>query len=458
MTRIKPFMMAGLLAIALTACDANFHSIHREDNFTTGLDSALSGEVILTDGKQRSIVATPAPTKDNEDELLVVCKERYPDLFSALASSGSGSVDYQKIAAAIALGTSGSTGFAGLRTQLRETQASFLEFVCTAYAAGALTKDEVARHLRLYQNTLTAQLAIEQLTGYAQPTLAAVGQSSAGSTGKDVVAITESLKQARAQLVEAETTQTTEQAEYDTIMAGVKQAQGNPGASDEAALKAATKEQKAQIEKAVGELAAATRNVADARANVAAIETALATARTSVEASTSAAPANIGAAPAQAIASMHPDSVAWVSWAVTRIVQNTQAQHFTAEWCQRILAPPMQDFPMEAYTNVVQTGYAPGSTQAMCINYLNSLAPEPGDDRTGNGGSAGNDGPQPKDSRNATSGTGKSSAGSPVVIQPAPSRSRSTVAPPGAGTPGRPPVDPTPGPTPQVERPQGEVM
>lgn len=366
-------MMAGLLAISLTACDANFQSIHREDSFTTGLDAAPTGEVILTDGKQRSIVATPAPTKGNEDKLLVVCKERYPDLFSALASSGSGSVDYEKIAAAIALGTSGSTGFAGLRTQLRETQASFLEFVCTAYAAGALSKDEVARHLRLYQNTLTAQLAIEQLTGYAQPTLAAVGQSSAGSTGKDIVGLMASLKAARAQLVEAEQQQAAEKTEYETVMAGVKQAQGKPQASDEEALKAATKEQKAQIDKAVAEYTAATRNTGDARANVTSLEEKLATARTSVEASTSAAPASLGTAPAQAISSMHPHSVAWVAWAVTRIVQNTQAQHFTAEWCQRILARPTDGLPAEAYANVVQTGYPPDSTQAMCINYLKNL-------------------------------------------------------------------------------------
>lgn len=160
----------------LSACGANFNSIYRTNSIN-------APEIIITDGAQRAISATKI-----SDNHMIICKEKYPDVFSALASSGSLSINIEdKAGGQGAFSSSQQVGFAGLRTQLRESQARTLDAVCDFYAGGAISSGEVEVLLRRFQNHVLAALAIEQLTGYARPSLVTLGGSAQAGVGAGLV-------------------------------------------------------------------------------------------------------------------------------------------------------------------------------------------------------------------------------------------------------------------------------
>lgn len=170
--------LAGLLI--LSACDANFHSIYR----TTPSGTATPhSQVVITDAKQGITVMN----YDDETDMFRVCAARSPDVFSALTTAFHGDASaevFQKFAAAISgSGTSAESASAfGLRTQLTQSQMELLYQLCLNSLNGTLSPDQLATEIHRYQNTMVTMLAIEQVTGYARPSLVAPGgQSAVGS-------------------------------------------------------------------------------------------------------------------------------------------------------------------------------------------------------------------------------------------------------------------------------------
>lgn len=178
MSRLKGIFLA-LVLVGVAGCDANFNSIFRTSPSSLAKPHS---ELVFTDAKQSASFVQLGP-----DGLMRACAARSPDVFSALSTafSGSGSADVVgKLSAAISgAGTSAESASAfGLRTQLTQSQIELLYQLCVASLNGTLSPDEFATEMHRYQNTMVTMLAIEQVTGYAKPTIVAIGgSSSAGS-------------------------------------------------------------------------------------------------------------------------------------------------------------------------------------------------------------------------------------------------------------------------------------
>src|SRR5580765_5992804 len=109
-------------AASIGACDANFNSIYRT---TDGKESHIA----YTDAKQSATII-----QVGRDGVMRACAARSPDVFSTLATSGSGSAEFTKAAASLAIAAAGSSAESGaafgLRTQLTQTQIELLYQLC----------------------------------------------------------------------------------------------------------------------------------------------------------------------------------------------------------------------------------------------------------------------------------------------------------------------------------------
>lgn len=149
---------------------AHSKSIHRTDEI--GDDT-----IIFTDAKQSATFAR------FDGARLRACAARSPDAFSVLSAAAEGSASAEqagKLAATLSgRFASGETGAAfGLRTQLTQTQLELLYRLCEADLNGALQPGDYEKHMRRFQNTMVAMLAVEQLTGYARPTVTTISSDA----------------------------------------------------------------------------------------------------------------------------------------------------------------------------------------------------------------------------------------------------------------------------------------
>jgi hypothetical protein len=143
---------------------AHMRTVHRVDKIS-------DDSIIFTDAKQNATFARFDGVR------LRACAARSPDVFSVLSAAASGSFSFEEAqrlsAAASGQGATGESGSAfGLRTQLTQTQLELLYRLCEAELNGALAPGDYEKQMRRFQNTMVAMLAIEQLTGYARPTVA----------------------------------------------------------------------------------------------------------------------------------------------------------------------------------------------------------------------------------------------------------------------------------------------
>ncbi|WP_426994082.1 hypothetical protein [Methylomonas sp. CM2] len=179
-------------AILLTGCGANFNSIYRSEN-------GDGNQIIFTDAKQAATVV-----KVDRNGVMQACAAKSPDVFQALSTAFNGSLSVEEanqIAAKMAGAGSSSEAAASYRlhTQLTDTQNELLYQLCVNSLNGTLRPDQLATELHRYQNTMVTMLAIEQLTGYAKPSIVALGGGSAGTgSAKDLASIQASLDSARA--------------------------------------------------------------------------------------------------------------------------------------------------------------------------------------------------------------------------------------------------------------------
>lgn len=235
-------------ALLLGGCGANFHSIFR---VTDGDENKIA----FTDAKQAATII-----KMDKDGVMKACAAKSPDVFQALSTAFSGNLSAEEaggIAAKIAGAGSSAESSASYRlhTQLTDTQNELLYQLCVNSLNGTITGDQLATELHRYQNTMVTMLAIEQLTGYARPTIVALGGSkSKTGAAEDVASIQSSLDAARANedklkaiLEKANKTASDKQTAYDTAK------KANDAATDDTTKKST----QAALTKASDELAAA---------------------------------------------------------------------------------------------------------------------------------------------------------------------------------------------------------
>lgn len=163
----------GIAAVALAGCSAKWNTAFRDRPIPADEPS-----VITVDAKQRHVLIQPEfepPAKPGEDARFVklrMCAEPAPDVFAAIATSGSGSlgVDAKSQSGEGAFGLSASETAATIeRTQtinlLRE---SFFR-TCERYLNGAISKEAFIVQAGRDARAMVAVLAIEQLTGTVRP-------------------------------------------------------------------------------------------------------------------------------------------------------------------------------------------------------------------------------------------------------------------------------------------------
>lgn len=183
---MKRVLISALMLVVLpvlAGCSGNFYSIFRTTPNGTG---KAHSQLVVTDAKQGISLMQVGKDKDG-NEILKACAARSPDVFTALSQAFNGSANADLIGkftgALSGAGSSAESASAfGLRTQLTQTQGELLYELCFASLNGTLTPDKFATEMHRYQNTLVTMLAIEQLTGFARPTVVAIGgQASAGA-------------------------------------------------------------------------------------------------------------------------------------------------------------------------------------------------------------------------------------------------------------------------------------
>jgi hypothetical protein len=347
MRKISTMLVWAGLAVGITGCDANFHSIFRTYNPQTGDNAAF-------DAKQRLVISginPKVPLYDSWNHPIppeklprVVCAEPSPDAFAVLSAAFSGSANVpEKFAAQLAASSSESGASIGLRTQTITILRDAMYRLCEGYLAGALSERSFERLQRRYQNAMLGLLAIEQLTGAVQAKQAVLTSGSGSGGGKGINEAQKALDTARAELKKAkeesdktnkalnteQTTLTTLKAAQTTTEAAAKADPSKKPEADKAAQ--AVKDQETKVASAKAEADEAAGNVTEAGENVAAAET-FRQAALSVDASSAAS-----GFLERVSAPMRPATASAIGSAVENIVKQVIEADYTRETCLQYL-------------------------------------------------------------------------------------------------------------------------
>lgn len=321
----------------LAGCSANFSSIFRT---TEGNRS----HVAFTDAKQSATII-----QVGKDGVLRACAARSPDVFSALATAGSGSADFAKAATSLGLAGAGSSAEAaasfGLRTQLTQTQIELLYQLCIEALNGKLSNDQLATELHRYQNTMVTMLAIEQLTGYAKPTVVALGSKSGTGSTKELLALQQQVNTARK--LEASAAAKVEAANVDvqkkqTAFAAVDKAyqdkkKAKPNDPGLPALKKTADAKKMERDAAKGELVKAQAGLKDAQRNRSILEATLKNAQDDLDTAAASGEAQIGSPTSSFYVGANAEAAQTIASVVRDIQQTHLWQSFATDDCLRFL-------------------------------------------------------------------------------------------------------------------------
>lgn len=338
--RILAITALCAVAALLGGCDANFHSIFRTTPNGTG---ELHSQLVYSDAKQ-----AVSFMQVGNDNVLRACAARSPDVFAALSTAFSGDVSAETAKLTAALSGAGATSEQasafGLRTQLTQSQMELLYQLCIASLNGTLSPDQFATEMHRYQNTMVTMLAIEQVTGYAKPTVVVIGGNAAAGSA-DALATTQAKiddaakkeAAAKAALDKAGTDKKAAGTAYDDAAAALQKAKDDK--KPEADIKAAqTKVDEADKTKKAADEAVnkADGDLKKATSYRESLEKLLAKQEQEVNLSASSAtPTVVSPAP-----TMDAASIAAVAATVERLQYNHLSQTFIADECLRYLFHP----------------------------------------------------------------------------------------------------------------------
>ncbi len=181
----------GLL-VSLAGC-ANLDSIHHRFEYDADQRTESGGNpprvvtadeklrAISVDANQRFLTNVYGFDRDGKSAAWRACAEASPDGLAVFGAAVAGSAGKSDANAQLAAGVAAQAASIGLRTQsitlLRDAQYR----LCEAYVNGGITGAQLATLQRRFQNIMVADLAIEQLTGYAKPTIVTVGAGGAAT-------------------------------------------------------------------------------------------------------------------------------------------------------------------------------------------------------------------------------------------------------------------------------------
>lgn len=181
--RTTASLFAVGVALALTGCSANYHSIYRYQQ--------LEGQpsTTLVDAKQRAILTAKHKLNSGED-VIRFCAEPSPDMFAVIAQAVSGgasfgqSGDPKTIQAALnAAFSSSEQGSTIPRTQTTNTLREVMYRTCERYLSGGISDVELSIQAVRDQRLIVSIFAIEGLTGAVTAKPVVIGASAHGSSG-----------------------------------------------------------------------------------------------------------------------------------------------------------------------------------------------------------------------------------------------------------------------------------
>lgn len=170
----RVFSLALLICVCTTGCASYIHKTLHYPSYPDADKNSI--DILSIDAKQRVVVTT------QRDRYRITCAEPSPDALSALSTSTSLGLQFDKKALAnVASAISGSAASIGLRTQSIQLLRDGMYRTCEAYAAGAIDAAEYNRQQRRYQNLMLALLSVEQLTGPVVAQQVGLGSGSSSS-------------------------------------------------------------------------------------------------------------------------------------------------------------------------------------------------------------------------------------------------------------------------------------
>jgi phosphohistidine phosphatase SixA len=207
MNQPKLFVLVSLI-FTLSAC-ANINSIHHKYDFDG--NEKKQAIAISIDAQQRFL------NMFFDGSAWKACAEPSPDALAAFSSALGGSMTTPKdVAASVSSSIAEQAAAFGLRTQTITILRDEAYRICEAATNGSIAQTQVELLHRRFLNVLVATLAIEQLTGYARPTITTLGGGgSATSAGAALPVIQAQLKAATDKLSKDKDAQTKAQSDYD---------------------------------------------------------------------------------------------------------------------------------------------------------------------------------------------------------------------------------------------------
>ncbi len=342
MTFTKTALFLSLLLLAgfgAGGCDANFSSIYR----TTDGDHS---HIAFTDAKQSATLI-----QVDKDGVMRACAARSPDVLAALSTAGSASGNLSQGSLSLGLAGAGASAESvasfGLRTQLTQTQIELLYQLCIEALNGKITNDQLATELHRYQNTMVSMLAIEQLTGYAKPSIVAVGGTSSTGATKDLLelqkmddAARDAVTKAQAKAQDADADVPKKQAVADKAAADLKakqQANHPPSAADLKPLQDASDKATADLQAAQKAQKDAKDALANAQKNQQVIDATLKKAQSDLDTAASSSAPQFSSPNSSFYVTANADAAKEIAGAVRDIQQAQLWQSFVTDDCLRFL-------------------------------------------------------------------------------------------------------------------------
>lgn len=175
---------------------ANLNSIYRNKELG-------ENKIISVDAKQRMVFATKKKL-DDDSEILHVCSEPSPDVFTVAATAfGASASAAEKFAGALSFSSAESGGTIGLRTETIQLLRDVMYRLCEGARNGDLNPGEFEKLHRRYQKGMVALIAINQLAQAAAPP-ATILTSQSNSSASVFQQLNKEKEQFEKQLIEEE--------------------------------------------------------------------------------------------------------------------------------------------------------------------------------------------------------------------------------------------------------------
>jgi len=175
---------------------AEFNSIHKKSDLNNNVST------VAIDAKQRFLVSTTITDRNEKGEVIGswtgVCAEPSPDAFAVYSAALEGNASYaNEMAVALKAVIGENAGTIGVRTEAITLMRDAMYRLCEAYMSGGIERKVYAKMVSKYQKSMVTLIAIEQLTGAAQPAQLVLNSSATLALNDSILKAKENLDNAR---------------------------------------------------------------------------------------------------------------------------------------------------------------------------------------------------------------------------------------------------------------------